>query len=273
MKPWILAVLLTLAGFLAGMKVQELRNPSSKAAPPHANSGSTSHATPESNAPGENHNSAKAQERDHAPKSLTKGDEVANALETLARTSPALLDRLVLRLFNGSLEPVPEDWEMLGTEKEHVQALSENLKRIFKEMREDETRQFEVVSQSDQSVQITLAKLTPEEAKRRIQQIDDSYSQVFDSELAKRMGRVFIDRNSSITAGLTNRDRIVTITRTPEDVFARTGRRYEIETRTTFEGTKLSDAIKDHRNYTQNHGSELVEDVPAHWSHLFGKPE
>jgi hypothetical protein len=205
--------------------------------------------------------------------SAPKRIEVMNQLGSIAQASPGLIRRLNLPLFDNNLVPYSSDWELLGTNKETVDVLSNDLKGIFDGIKKSERDSFSVIEQSDSRIQISIPKLKPEEAARKVSQIEDSFSKVFGTELSKLMAQSFIDSHLAILGGVDGRDRVVTITTTTADVLARINRKYEIRTQVLHEGTKLSDAKGNIDNYSQDNGIELVETIPESWSHLFGNSD
>lgn len=192
-------------------------------------------------------------------------------LGMLAATNPELVSRLHLRLFDANLDPNLADWELLGLGKEDALLLAGDLQKVFAEIRIQEAGNFEVVGQSDTEVRIALPKMSADVAERLRAEIGLSFSKVFDSGLAENFSRSFIERNPTITGGLMNRDRVVTIRRTSEDVMTRLQRRYEIRTQVLYEGTAVKDAAGNLENHSQDNGIELVETIPSHWLHLIAE--
>lgn len=199
--------------------------------------------------------------------------EVVDQLETMAGHNPGLVARLNIRLFDNNLDLNPDDWKLLGIDKEVATVVSDDLKGIFKGIKEKETTNFSIIEQSDSQIQVSLPKLEPEEAASRVAQMQGSFAKVFGPELSKQMTQMFIDSHPAIAAGLAGKDRVVTITTASENAIHSLNRKYEIRTQVLYPGTKLSDAVKNLDNYSQDSGIELVESIPENWAHLFGKSD
>lgn len=199
--------------------------------------------------------------------------EVADQLEDIAKASPRLIERFNLAMFDNNLNPNLKDWELLGLNKEDAEVVSNDLKSIFQKIKDKEVNSFSIIDQTENRVQISIPKFGNEDAAKHLAQIENSYAKVFGPELSKQMTRLFVDTHSAIAGGINGRDRVITITTASADVISKTNRKYEIRTQTLFEGTKLSDALGNLANYSQDEGIELVEAVPDSWAHLFGNSD
>jgi hypothetical protein len=199
--------------------------------------------------------------------------EVVDQLENLAKASPELIDRLTLPMFDNNLSPYLEDWELLGLGKEEAELVSAHLRSIFQKIRDREAGSFKIIDQTEHRVQISIPKFGDGDAANYRARIESSYAKVFGPELSKQMTRLFLDHHASIAGGINGRERVITITTASADAISKLNRKYEIRTQTLFEGTKVSDALGNLDNYTQDNGIELVENVPESWAHLFGNSD
>lgn len=199
--------------------------------------------------------------------------KVVDQLEDIAKVSPGLIERLSLSMFDNNLNPYHEDWELLGLSKDDAELVTADLRSIFQKIRDREAASFRIIDQTENRVQISIPKFSDEDAANHRAQIEISYSKVFGPELSKQMTRLFIDHHAAIVGGINGRERVITITTAPVDTISKLNRKYEIRTQTLFEGINLSDALGKLDNFTQDHGIELVEDVPESWAHLFGNSE
>lgn len=199
--------------------------------------------------------------------------EVIDQLETMASGNPRLVERLYLRLFDNNLDLNEDDWALIGINRDTAAIVSEDLKSIFKKIKENEAKNFSIVDQSDRQIKVFLPRIKAEEAASLVAQLQSSFAKVLGPELSKTMTGMFIARQPAITAGLDGRDRVVTITTASDNAVTELHRKYEIRTQVLYPGTRLSDAIMDLDNYSQDSVIELVESIPDNWFHIFGKSD
>lgn len=211
------------------------------------------------------------EKKDPSREQLPKADSIEQ-LEALARVNPALIGKFNLMLFGKDMEPYPA-WKMFGVDKEKVDALSQDLKGIFADLRKEEGENFVVLNQSNEQVEIGLPPLSKEEASRRMKQIEDSFSQIFGPEVAKQMSRNFVESQLGIAGGIDGRSRVISIKTTHAEIEVAAGNNYEITSYVLAGDNKFSPDIKDWSRYSNWTHSETAKEVPAYWSHLFGKPQ
>lgn len=214
-----------------------------------------------------------AKERKEASREqIPKADSIEQ-LAALARVNPALIGKFDFPLFGKDLETYPAAWKMLGADKEKVDALSQDLKGIFADIRKEEGEDFVVLNQSNEQVEIGLPPLSKEDASRRMKQLEDSFSQIFGAEVAKQMSRNFVESQLGIAGGIDGKSRVISIKPTSTEIELAAGNKYEITSYVLAGDNKFSPEIKDWSQYSNWTNIETVKDVPAYWSHLFGKPQ
>jgi hypothetical protein len=209
---------------------------------------------------------------EHAVKKNGKKNLI-NQLENFWDSNPELFIRLNMSLFDVNLNPNENDWKLLGLTKEDADSLSKEFKKIFAEIRNREINNFNIISQSDNKIQILLPNLSKTDSVKYLNQLENASSSVFGKRLANPMMQMFLNTHNALVGGIRGRDRIVTITSVTNDVAEKTKRKYEIRTQVMYEGAKSSDSLKDIESYSEDSGIELVEKIPDSWMHLFGNSE
>ena len=87
------------------------------------------------------------------------------------------------------------------------------------------------------------------------------------------MARRFIGDQDAIAAGMHGQNRVVRIRPTSPDIASATGEKYEITIYVLAGANKYSPGETDWPRYSGVTSTEMVKEIPAHWSHLFGKPD
>ena len=198
---------------------------------------------------------------------------IAQQLEEIASTSPELIKKLYVNLFDENLDANQEDWRLLGIDEETANSVAGELKDIFNEIKQHEVSNFSVIKQSDKSIQISIPKLPPEEAARRVGQIQQMFGRLFGPKMTVGLTDLFLSRNLSISGGMVGRHRVVTISVASDDAVNNLGRKYEIRTQVLYAGVDPARALENIDNHSEDSGIALVESVPDRWAHFFGQSD
>ena len=211
--------------------------------------------------------------KEAAPVSSQRNDAI-HELEIIARTNPELIGYLHVPLFNSELDPDEENWKLLGADKSKITEVADELKGIFKEIRQQELDTASVISRSDGVVQIGLPMLPPEEASRRIEQMEHAYSGIFGPAFSKYIAADFLKSYPFLHGSLAGKNRIVSIRTLSAEAQAATGNKYEITDYALIEGNKITDdAIENPGKYSNWRDPKQVKDIPEEWSQVIGKPD
>jgi hypothetical protein len=203
---------------------------------------------------------------DHA-RAKAKQQTIAR-LGALVESSPALVDRLDLFLFDSEFKPRAEEWAMLGVPRESVEKLGKDLKNIFEDMQAKESNQFKVRRQTDNITELSLPALSKEEAEERKNQIEGSFASAVGSENSRVMSEIFLKSHAKMAAGLNGRDRVVSVRALGPGESGGTEDRYEFTTYIINEKNDLSKIEGDVGGYSTGSSVQRAATIPKAWSHL-----
>lgn len=190
-------------------------------------------------------------------------------LGDLARTSPELLARLNLRLFDENLNPILQNWALLGVTQSEIDSLHKKLLEVGEKVKAEELNNFDIIENNPESVMLALRPISEEAVNQLNGHFEQAFETAFSPELAKALSSNFTSSPSPAVAALKRLNRIATVRMTPDELYQKTGKKYTLDIRTLSEDAKVADALKDLDSYSMSRTDLLLDEIPSGWSHLF----
>lgn len=263
---WLVGMAAFIGGIFVGFSLGSWRSDSSSASMP--DSGDVSVAdTYRAKLERKLENIASSESVTREVKEDTEANMLA-ALDELSRSSPSLVRRLDIHLFNHDFEVIPDDWALLGLPLEKADVLRSRLLDVFGKVSEAEGRSIVELSKSDGDVVLWSPPLSDDARAKYVGKIRDSFEDVFPKDLAEVLSGNYLDGNLTTTGALVGRGRILKIVPATQEEFEKTGIQYHINTQVLREGVNAEDGLANPAGNVYLNGDWPVFEIPPSWRHL-----